>query len=192
MPKPERIYLNECADSGVGLQASESWGNKWKCHSKAELFHPGTTEPYYVVEVDGNLLLNGGASLIWECLKGSGSTSTANAKHYFNSLGALGVSTSLTAASSFQKALQGTAKKIKALSAGFPTHTTGSTASTASKITYKSTFTTTEANFAWNEWGVFNRITTGAPQRMLNRKVGALLTKTSAATASLTVTLSLG
>jgi hypothetical protein len=88
--------------------------------------------------------------------------------------------------------LQGSAKKIKAISGGFPTHTTGSTASTAAKIIYKSTFTSTEANFAWNEWGLFNRAATGAVQRMLNRKAGALLTKTSAATASLTVTLSLG
>lgn len=186
----ETVHIVEREDAALNLHSHEPV--KWGCNTKAELFLPGSSKPYYVKEIEGNMLLNGGASLLWECAIGNGTTSTASAKHYLNSKAALGVSTSLTAASSFQKALQGTAKKIKALSAGFPTHTTGSTSSTAAKVIFKSTFTTTEANFAWNEWGVFNRITTGAVQRMLNRKVGALLTKTSAATASLTVTLSLG
>lgn len=187
----QKVHIIEREAAHTGVQASESWGPRWKCHTKAELFYPGDHDPFYVKEVDGNMLLNGGASILWNCLKGSGSTSTGSALKYFNATAALGVSTSLTAASSFQKALQGSAKKIKVLSAGFPTHTTGSTASTAAKMIYKSTFTSTEANFAWNEWGLFNRAATGAVQRMLNRKAGALLTKTSAATASLTVTLSL-
>lgn len=180
--------IGEREEATVALRASDRLG--WRCRTRAELFHPGSTVPYFVKEVDGNMLLNGGASLLFEYMRGNGSTSTANAKHYFNASAALGVGNSSVAASSFQKALQGT-KKIVALSAGFPTHTTGSTASTAAKIIYKSTFTSTQANFTWWEWGVHNRITTGAVQRMLNRKVGNLLTKTSAATASLTVTLSL-
>lgn len=186
----ETIHIVEREDAALNPVAHDAV--KWRCHTKAELFLPGSSKPYYVKEIEGNMLLNGGASLLWEALIGNGSTSTGNAKHYFNTKAAIGVSTSLTAASSFQKALQGSAKTIKALSAGFPTHTTGSTSSTCAKVVFKSTFTLTDANFAWNEWGVFNRITTGSAQRMLNRKVGNLLTKTSAATASLTVTLSLG
>lgn len=44
-------------------------------------------------------------------------------------------------------------------------------------LLFQSTFATSEANFAWQEWGVFNNSTTGV---MLNRKVESLGTKTSA------------
>lgn len=43
-------------------------------------------------------------------------------------------------------------------------------------ITAKATFGTADANFAWNEWGVFNAATAGT---MLNRKVESLGTKPS-------------
>lgn len=186
----QSVKLHERQRPDVGARVSEAWGPRWHCHTKAELFRPGEPQPYLVKEIEGNQLLAGGASLLWECLIGNGTTAST-ARKYFNATAALGVSTSLTAASSFQTNLLGTNKKYKALSAAYPTHTTGSTASTAAKVVFKSTFTTTEGNFAWNEWGVFNTATTGANQRMLNRKVGALITKTTAATASLTVTLSL-
>jgi hypothetical protein len=187
----DRVHIIEREDVGSSVQATESVGQRWRCHTKAELFRPGSTVPFYTKEVEGNLLLLGGASVIWECLKGSGSTSTASAKHYFNTAAALGVGNSTAAAAATQTALQGASKKFKALSATFPTHTTGSTGTTHGKIIYKSTFTTADANFTWGEWTIANRVTTGAVQRLLNRKAGVLLTKTSAATASLTVTLSL-
>jgi hypothetical protein len=53
-------------------------------------------------------------------------------------------------------------------------------------LTFRSTFTTSDANFAWAEWAVFNASSSGT---MLNRKVEALGTKTSAQTWQITVTL---
>ena len=143
------------------------------------------------VEENGNILVYGGASVMWEAFIGNGTTSTASAKHYYNNKSALGIGNSSAAAVNTQKALQGASKIFKIMSAGFPTHTTGSTIAAAAQVQFKSTFTTAQANFTWWEWGVFSIATTAAVQRMLNRKVANLLTKTSAATASLTVTLTL-
>ena len=53
-------------------------------------------------------------------------------------------------------------------------------------LTFRSVFTTGEANFVWNEWAVFNAATAGV---MVNRKVENLGTKTSASTWQLSVTL---
>ena len=54
--------------------------------------------------------------------------------------------------------------------------------------TFRSTFATTDANFAWAEWAVFNAAAAG---RMLNRAVSALGTKTSAQSWQLTVTITI-
>jgi hypothetical protein len=54
--------------------------------------------------------------------------------------------------------------------------------------TFRSTFATTDANFAWQEWAVFNASSTG---RMLNRAVSSLGTKTSAQSWQLTVTITI-
>ena len=178
----------------------------WHCQTRAELFYnapDGTPRhwknpdgsrntPDHVVEVEGNLLVRGGGSLIWECLKGSGTTASTAAKKYFNATAAIGVGNSTTAAAATQTALQGGSKTTKALTGGYPTHTTGSTAATVVDIVYKSTFGTADANFTWNEWGLFNKTTGTANARMLNRKVQAgMITKSTAATATMTITLSL-
>lgn len=192
----DRSRMTDLALAGIGVHAHD--GPVWRCRTRAELFYgkdwknaDGTTNPAdWAIEVDGNALLRGGGSIIWECLKGSGSTASTSAKKYFNATAALGVGNSTAAVTNIQLDLQGASKTYKALTGGFPTHTTGSTAATVVDIVYKSTFGLTEANYAWQEWGVFNKA--GSTQRrMLNRKVQSLLTKTSAATATLTVTLSL-
>ena len=56
----------------------------------------------------------------------------------------------------------------------------------ANVITFRSTFGTSDANFAWQEWGVFNGSSGGT---MLNRKVESLGTKTNTQTWQFTVTL---
>lgn len=58
----------------------------------------------------------------------------------------------------------------------------------ANVMTFRSTFATTDANFAWQEWGIFNASTAGT---MMNRKVESLGTKTSAQTWQLTLTITL-
>ena len=53
-------------------------------------------------------------------------------------------------------------------------------------LSFRSLFGMAEANFAWNEWGVFNQVVANI---MLNRMVEALGTKTSAQAWQLTVEL---
>lgn len=53
-------------------------------------------------------------------------------------------------------------------------------------ISFRSLFGTGEANFAWQEWGIFHALAAGT---MLSRKVEDLGTKTSAQSFQLTVTI---
>lgn len=134
------------------------------------------------IEREGNLLLIGGASALWQRLIGTGVTAFDNSNAH------LGVGNSSTAAADSQTDLQGASKTRKAMDATYPQHTDSTSSAGAKSIVFKSTFATGDANHAWDEWGVFNASSAG---RMLNRKVEALGTKTSAATWALTVTLSL-
>ena len=71
--------------------------------------------------------------------------------------------------------MQGTTTMM-AMDAGYPTRATNVN-------TFRATFSTAQANFAWNEWGIFNSTSTGdAAASLLNRKVEdpSLGTKTSA------------
>ena len=64
----------------------------------------------------------------------------------------------------------------------------GAPSRTANAIVFTCSFTSGQANWAWNENGIFNASTGGT---MLTRKVETLVTKTSAATATLTKTLTI-
>lgn len=161
---------------------------KWHCHTKVEKFKnnwDGSVEatPYAVEEIEGNLLLIGGASALWERLIGTSITVFDNTNGY------LGVGDSSTAAADTQTDLQASTNKLrKVMDSTYPQHTDSTSVSGAKSITFKATFGTSDANWAWNEWGLFNASSAG---RMLNRKVESLGTKTSSATWTLTVTLSL-
>ncbi len=98
----------------------------------------------------------------------------------FNAANAnIGVGDSITAFAAAQTDMQAATNKLrKVMEAGYPTRT-------ANVLTFRSLFGTAEANFAWNEWGVFNAAAAGT---MMNRKVEALGTKTSAQSWQLTVT----
>jgi len=78
-----------------------------------------------------------------------------------------------------QTDLAGTNKLRKAMDATYPT-VTGNT------LTFRSTFTTSEAVWSWAEWGVFNAAAAGT---MLNRKVEALGTKPNDQSWQITATL---
>lgn len=99
----------------------------------------------------------------------------------FNNANAhIGVGDSSTAFAASQTDLQAATNKLrKAMEAGYPSRATN-------VLTFRSLFSTAQANFAWEEWGVFN-----APSgpTMFNRKVEALGTKTSAQSWQITVTL---
>lgn len=187
--------MNEAAsmaeDGRVGALLEQSEPVRWKCHWKVEKYHGDdqTGDPFEVVEEIGNLLMYGGASCLWECLIGNGTGTGAQTLTYFNNGNAyIGVGDSSTAEAATQTDLQAASNKLrKVMDATYPSHSDGVVSGSAT-ITFKVTFATTDANFAWNEWGIFNGSSGG---RMLNRKVSSLGTKTSAASWAFTVTLTL-
>lgn len=101
----------------------------------------------------------------------------------FNNANAyIGVGDSNTAHAVGQTDLQASTNKMrKGMDATYPTGSTN-------VITFRSTFGTSEANWAWNEWGIFNSQSNGSGT-MLNRKVESLGTKSSTQTWQFTTTL---
>lgn len=99
----------------------------------------------------------------------------------FNNANAhIGVGDSATAFAKAQTDLQAGANKLrKAMEATYPQRTTN-------VLDFRSLFGTGDANWTWNEWGVFNALAAGV---MLNRLVEALGTKTSAQSWQITCTL---
>lgn len=144
-----------------------------------------------VLEREGNLLMYGGASCLWQCLIGNGTGTAGQALTYFNNgNAALGVGDSTTAAAATQTDLQAATNKLrKGMDATYPQHTDATT-SGAATITFRATFGSSDANFAWQEWIVANSPTAGTG-RALNRKVESLGTKASGTTWVFTVTLTL-
>lgn len=105
---------------------------------------------------------------------GAGVTAFNNANSY------IGVGDSTTAFAAGQTDLQAATNKTrKAMDSTYPS-------GASNVITFRSTFGTSDANYAWQEWGVFNASSAGT---MLNRKVESLGTKTSAQTWQFTVVL---
>lgn len=160
----------------------------WRCHITVAKFYgdwePGA-EPYEVAEYDHNMLMYGGISNIWQCLIGNGVGTAGNALTFFSQgNAAIGVGNSTTASTQVMTNLQGASRLRKLCPVGYPEHTAG-TASANATLRFRSTFDTTEANFAWDEAAVFNSAT-DAVGRMLNRKVQAMGTKTSSSSWQIT------
>lgn len=119
-------------------------------------------------------LTNAARDLIAQALIGEAFTSFANAN------ARIGVGDSSAAFGASQTDLQASTNKLrKAMEAAYPTRA-------GNALTFRSIFGTSEGNFAWNEWGVFNAASAGT---MLNRIVASLGTKTSAQSWQLTVTV---
>lgn len=198
--RADGVRLGEHARAGVGVRSDEPL--KWKCRTTVEKytvedFHAGRG-PSEVLDIDGNLLLYGGADVMWLGLKNGLSASTGLKNTYFtNANAAIGVGDSNTAAVATHVDLQAssgaTHRYFMGMDATYPTHTTGAAASTSSKMLFKATYSSANGNFAWQEWGIGNRVSQAVAYsgRLLNRKVQSLGTKTSAGVWALTVTLSL-
>jgi hypothetical protein len=118
-------------------------------------------------------LTNAGRNHIATTLIGESVTTYANANAH------LGAGDGTTAFAATQTDLQGTNKLRKAMEATYPTRATN-------VLTFRSLFGTSEGNFAWEEWGVFNASSSGT---MLNRKVEALGTKASTQSWQFTATI---
>lgn len=118
-------------------------------------------------------LTNAGRDVIAAMIIGESTTDFTNANAQ------IGVGDSTTAFAVTQTDLQAATNKLrKAMDATYPTRS-------GNVLTFRSTFGTAEANYAWAEWAVFNAATAGT---MLNRKVEALGTKASTQSWQITVT----
>lgn len=145
-------------------------------------------DPDEEILVPGNLLLNEGIQRLIDLLIAAGGVSYNNANAF------IGVGDTATAEAATQTELQATAaaanRFYKAMNATYPIRTLQS-------CDWRSDFTTTEANFVWNEWTIAAG-TTGASgagfltgTTNLNRKVQSLGTKTTGTwTLTGTVTIS--
>ena len=180
----ERAYGKDAIQVGALIPLSEKlrWKAKWKIQkfkgdfktleealkAKAELLE--------TLEFEGNLLLNEGIDEMWDLITGAGGTA------YNNTNARIGVGNSNTAAQATDTGLLGGSTAFKAMDGGYPTSTT-------QKATFRSTFGSADANFAWEEITVDNG---SAPDKNLNRKVQAMGTKAGGTTwvATLEITLS--
>jgi len=109
-------------------------------------------------------------------------THTGSATAFSNANSYLGVGDSTTAFAAAQTDLQAGANKLrKAMEATYPTLATN-------VLVFRSLYATGDANFAWQEWGVFNASSAGT---MMCRKVESLGTKTSAQSWQLTATITI-
>lgn len=121
-------------------------------------------------------LTNAGRDLIAQQIFSGDATLYNNANAY------LGSGDSTTAFAASQTNLQAATNKLrKAMEATYPQRTNN-------VITFRSLFATGDANWAWEEWGVFNHASAGV---MLSRKVESLGTKTSAQSWQLTVDITI-
>ena len=121
-------------------------------------------------------ITNAGAVLAAQCLMNDSAT-------FLNSTNShLGVGDSTTAFAAAQTDLQAASNKLrKSMESGYPSRSSGA-------LTFRALYSTSQANFAWEEWGVFNASTGGT---MFSRKVESLGTKTSAQSWQLTATITL-
>lgn len=117
-------------------------------------------------------LVNAGRDFIVTRITSSSGTIYDNTNSY------LGVGDSSTNATplTYTDLQAATNKFRKAMDATYPTVATN-------VVTFRSTFATSDANYAWNEWGTFNASSAGT---MLTRKVESLGTKPSSQTWQLT------
>ncbi len=134
--------------------------------------------PYEVIEGEDNCLLNAGIDELWDLFTGA----VSGATHIFdNAAATIGVGDSATAAVATQTDLQAASNKTyKSMEAAYPT-------STAQKLTCKSSFGSSDANYVWNEW-VIKHSTSAI---CINRKVDSMGTKTIGSTWTLEITITL-
>ena len=126
-----------------------------------------------------NLLLNEGINELFTLICSSSGTKFDNSNSY------IGVGDSSTAEDAAHTGLQASTNKLYvAMDATYPTY------GTAQKATWRSTYTSANGNFAWNEFTVANGNSDSS--KNLNRKVSSQGTKQSGQTweISLEITMS--
>jgi hypothetical protein len=151
------------------------WQPRWKIEKFLNDEDVLNNKPYEIDEWDGNVLLNEGITAMLTLIIGGAETAYSNAN------AELGVGNSSTAANSTQTDLQGASNEWNAMDASYP-QVSGQI------VTFRSTFGSTEANFAWEEFSVRNG---SVANKNLNRKVTSKGTKASGETWILTLTIEL-
>lgn len=158
----EKLYAKMCKVMGVSESA------KWVVDVTVQKFADAAAHianmPFETRKVKQNIVVDGGATAMLNLICGISGTQA------FNSTNAhIGVGTSTTAENASQTGLlAGSSNQaFKGMDSGYP-QVSGRT------MTFKSTFDESEANFAWQEVGVFNG---GSGSTMLNRRVTSLGTK---------------
>jgi hypothetical protein len=135
-------------------------------------------KPYAVENIEGNLLLNEGINELWSLVCGTGGVKFDATNAY------IGVGDSSTAAAATQTGLQAATNKLyKGMDSTYPTY------GTDQKAVWRSTFGTSDANFAWEEITVANGNSDTADN--LNRKCQAMGTKASGTTWIVTLEITL-
>lgn len=184
--------------ASVGVLAEVHESARWHCKTVLRKFNGDSTAPedmYEELEIDGNILVTGGVSALWEYAMGRTTVGYLN-----NASAAIGVGTNNASTTANETtgdtglaATNASDRLRKGMDATYPQHSDGTSGTAPKTITLRSTFATTEANFVWNEWGVFNSVAeTGTGlNRMINRKVQALGTKAAGTTWQLTVTITI-
>lgn len=181
----------------VGAALSHAEPMRWRATWKVEKNWLAADSAHDVGDQEvvlgaGNLLMNGGASVLWRRLitRNPSTSSTGAALQAFSTGNArLAVGNSTATAAVTQNNLSGGSVRYNSMVSGYPSHTDGTSSSGARQVQFRALYTTAQANFAWQEWGIFN--SSGASRRMLNRRVQSLGTKTSSAQWTFTVTLAL-
>jgi len=134
-------------------------------------------KPYEALEFKGNLLLNEGIAELFDLAITTGATKFDNTNAY------LGVGDSATGEVATQTGLQASTNKLyKAMDSTYPSRA-------SQTVSWRSTFGSSDANFAWNEATVANGSSDSA--KNLNRKVQAMGTKASGTTWVLTLSITL-
>ena len=138
-------------------------------------------DPYLTTELTGNLITNAGWTRLLNLLIGTGSTQAADATHT-----RIGVGDSNTAEAYTDTALTAATNKLYKLVSGAGTVGTRT-------LSFAATFGTSDANWAWNEFGIDIGATadsTTVAAVFLNHKAGiAQGTKASGQTWTATATL---
>lgn len=152
-----------------------NWHPHWKIEKYLNDEDKKNNRPYEVDEFDGNLLLSEGLTELLTLLTGGGGTAFNNANAQ------IGVGNSSASTATSQTDLQGGSTAWADMEATYPT-VSGRT------VTFKSSFGSAEANFAWEEFSVRNG---ASADKNLNRRVTGKGTKSSGETWDVTLTITI-
>jgi hypothetical protein len=177
----DAAYVTKYESPNAEVVDQKNWKVEWICekwHNSED--HEAGLAPNEVLRVKDNLLVTGGINLMLLHLIGD-----TNITAYTSGSAFIKVGNSTTAAASGQTDILGGSNAESGMDAGYPTVV-------LTTVTFKATFGSGAANFAWEEVGAKNA--SGAVSnsvRLLNRKVQSFGTKASGSTWTMTLTITI-